>query len=60
MYVVLNSVVFRADAVAGQEGGVDFRFLCTPAVGRVGAVTGRESVAGVSVLCLLGSCWCLR
>ena len=58
--VVLNSAVFRADAVAGQEGGVDFRFLCTPAVGRVGAVTGREIVAGVSVLCLLGSCWCLR
>ena len=51
---------FRADAVAGPEGGVDFRFLCTPAVGRVGAVTGREIVAGVSVLCLLGSCWCLR
>ena len=60
VYVVLNSVVFRADAVAGQEGGVDFRFLCTPAVGRVGAVTGREIVVGVSVLCLLGSCWCLR
>ena len=60
VYVVLNSVVVRADAVAGQEGGVDFRFLCTPAVGRVGAVTGREVVAGVSVLCLFGSCWCLR
>ena len=60
VYMVLNSAVFRADAVAGQEGGVDFRFLCTPAVGRVGAVTGREIVAGVSVLCLLGSCWCLR
>ena len=58
--VVLNSAVFRADAVAGQEGGVDFRFLCTPAVGRVSAVAGREIVAGVSVLCLLGSCWCLR
>ena len=60
VYVVLNSVVFRADAVAGQEVGEDLRFLCTPAVGRVGAVTGREIVAGVSVLCLLGSCWCLR
>ena len=60
VYVVLNSAVFRADAVAGQEVGVDLRFLCTPAVGRVGAVTGREVVAGVSVLCLLGSCWCLR
>ena len=53
-------VFFRADAVAGQEGGVDFRFLCTPAVGRVSAVAGREIVAGVSVLCLFGSCWCLR
>ena len=52
---------FRADAVAGQEGGVDFRFLCAPAVGRtVSAVAGREIVAGVSVLCLFGSCWCLR
>ena len=60
VYMVLNSAVFRADAVAGQEVGVDLRFLCTPAVGRVGAVTGREVVAGVSVLCLLGSCWCLR
>ena len=60
VYVVLNAAVFRADAVAGQEGGVNFRFLCTPAVGRFGAVTGREIVAGVSVLCSLGSCWCLR
>ena len=42
VYVVLNSVVFRADAVAGPEGGVDLRFLCTPAVGWVCAVTGRD------------------
>ena len=60
VYVVLNSAVFRADVVVGQEVGVDVRCLCTPAVGRVGAVTGREVVAGVSVLCLSGSCWCLR
>ena len=59
--MVLNSAFFfRADVVVGQEVGVDVRCLCTPAVGRVGAVTGREVVAGVSVLCLLGSCWCLR
>ena len=58
--MVLNSAAFRADVVEGQEVGVDVRCLCTPAVGRVGAVTGREVVAGVSVLCLSGSCWCLR
>ena len=48
VYMVLNSPVFRADAVAGQEVGVDVRCLCTPAVGRVGAVTGRELVGSWS------------
>ena len=39
--VVFNSVVFRADAVAGQEVGEDLRFLCSPAVGLVLLQVGR-------------------
>ena len=41
VYVVLSSAVFRADAVAGQEVGVDLRFLCRPAVGLVLLQVGR-------------------
>ena len=41
VYMVLNSAVFRADAVAGQEVGEDLRFLCSPAIGSVLLQVGR-------------------